>query len=582
MDYKTSYRAWLKAEELEPALRAELEAIKTSPAEQEERFYTELSFGTAGLRGILGAGTSRMNVHVVRRATQGLADYLNTFEGAGERGVAIAYDSRHMSHAFAKEAALVLAQNGIPAYLYSSLHSVPQLSFAVLHFKCMAGIVITASHNPPAYNGYKVYWAHGGQAGPEQADRILMHIQQVDYFDVRPMAEEEALSKGLLRMIGQEADEAYYAAIESLLLYPALVREKGKEFKLVYTPLHGAGCVPVRTILRRIGMESVFIVAEQAEPDGSFPTIKAPNPEDPDAFALAFRLADEVGADLILATDPDSDRLGAAVKCRDGGFIVLTGNQIGSLLIHYILSSRAALGTLPGNGLVVKSIVSTRMADAICAHYGVELRDVLTGFRFISEQIAQCEATGEKQFLFGFEESYGFLAGSFVRDKDAICAAMLLSEACVVYREQGKTLYDMLREMYETYGYFKESIKSYTLEGKAGLERIRAAMAALRQDPPPEMGGEPISVWEDFMSGERRTAQGTEPIALPKSDVLRYFFPGRAWLCIRPSGTEPKLKLYIGASAKEETQVDARLSKLMAGADATLRSLLDQGPAPNK
>ena len=574
MDYKANYRAWLEAGGLDPNLRVELDGISEDVAEQEERFYTELAFGTAGLRGILGAGTNRMNVHVVRRATQGLASYLNTFDSAGERGVAIAYDSRHMSKEFAMEAALVLANNGIPAYLYSTLHSVPQLSFTILNFNCLAGIVITASHNPSAYNGYKVYWEHGGQVGPEQADEILQCIQNADYFNSQPMDEEEALEKGLLCMIGQEVDEAYYSAIETLLLRPQLVREKGKELKLVYTPLHGSGGVPVSSILKRIGIENVSIVPEQAEPDGSFPTVNAPNPEDPAAFVLSVSLANEVGSNVILATDPDSDRLGVAVRGKDGNFTVLTGNQIGSILIHYILSSRVELGSLPANGLVVKSIVSTRMADAICAHYGVEIRDVLTGFRFISEQIAQCEATGEQKFLFGFEESYGFLAGSFVRDKDAICSAMLLSEAAVVYKEQGKTLYDVLLEMYDKYGFFKESVKAYTLEGKAGLEKIAGAMAALRQNPPNEIGGEPIEAYEDFIRGERCTAAGVAPIGLPKSDVLRYLLPDGAWLCIRPSGTEPKLKLYIGASASSEGQVDDRLTKLMAGADAMLTGLL--------
>lgn len=575
MDYKETYQAWLDAKELDPALREELLAIADDPAQQEERFYTELAFGTAGLRGVLGAGTNRMNVHVVRRATQGLADYLNTFPDARERGVAIAYDSRHMSDAFARESALVLAQNGIPVYLYDTLHSVPQLSFTILHLHCKAGIVITASHNPPAYNGYKVYWEHGGQAGPEQAKEILQYIQKVDYFSVQPMEQQAALSAGLLKMIGKEVDEAYYASIKTLLLHPELVKEKGKELKLVYTPLHGSGCVPVREILKRIGIVNVSIVAEQEKPDGDFPTVKAPNPEDPAAFSLAIPLADQVGADAILATDPDSDRLGAAVRRRDGGFSVLTGNQIGSLLIHYILSTKAAQGTLPANGLVVKSLVSTRMADAICAHYGVEIRDVLTGFRFISEQIAQCEATGQRQFLFGFEESFGFLAGTFARDKDAICAAMLLSEACVAYREENKTLYDVLQEMYKTYGYFKESVKSYTLEGKAGLEKIAAAMASLRQSPPKEFAQAAIVAYEDFKTRERRTTAGAvEPITLPQSDVLRYFLDNGAWLCIRPSGTEPKLKLYIGANAPEEAQVDDLLARLMAAADETLQGLL--------
>ena len=575
MDYKQNYQAWLAAPGLDPALRQELESISHNPAEQEERFYTELAFGTAGLRGILGAGTNRMNVHVVRRATQGLADYLKTFPDGPERGVAIAYDSRHMSDVFARESALVLAQNGIRVYLYSTLHSVPQLSFTILHLHCKAGIVITASHNPPAYNGYKVYWEHGGQAGPEQANEILQYIQQADYFSVAAMDAEAAQKSGLLQMIGQEVDEAYYAAIQTLLLHPDLVREKGKDLRLVYTPLHGSGCVPVRQILQRIGITNVSIVPEQEKPDGDFPTVKAPNPEDPAAFALAIPLADQVGADAILATDPDSDRLGAAFRRRDGGFTVLTGNQIGSLLIHYILSNRAAKGDLPGNGLVVKSLVSTRMADAICAHYGVEIRDVLTGFRFISEQIAQCEATGEHTFLFGFEESYGFLAGTFARDKDAICAAMLLSEACVYYREQGKTLYDVLQEMYKTYGYFKESVKSYTLEGKAGLEKIAGAMAALRQSPPQDFAGVPILAWEDYKSRTRKEKDGSQqPLALPQSDVLRYFLEGGAWMCIRPSGTEPKLKLYIGANAPAEEEVDALLSRLMNAADEKLSSLL--------
>lgn len=583
MDYQQTYKAWLENPALEPGLRRELEGIRGDPAEQEERFYTELAFGTAGLRGLLGAGTNRMNVHVVRRATQGLADYLNTFADARERGVAIAYDSRRMSDVFAKEAALVLAKNGIKAYLYSTLHSVPQLSFTILHLNCKAGIVITASHNPPAYNGYKVYWEHGGQAGPDQAGEVLRYIQRADYFAVQPMAEEAARRAGLLQMIGGEVDEAYYAALETLLLHPGLVREKGKELKLVYTPLHGSGCVPVREILHRIGVGNVSIVPEQEKPDGDFPTVKAPNPEDPAAFTLASALADRVGADVILATDPDSDRLGAAVRRGDGGFTVLTGNQIGSLLLHYLLSSMAAGGTLPKDGLVVKSIVSTRMADAICAHYGVEIRDVLTGFRFISEQIAQCEATGERRFLFGFEESYGFLAGSFARDKDAVCAAMLLSEACVFYREEGKTLYDVLQEMYRTYGYFKESVKSYTLTGKAGLEKIAGAMAALRADPPVGFAGVPIQAWEDFKRQERRLADGaTAALAFPQADVLRYFF-GRAgqgaWLCIRPSGTEPKLKLYIGANAQDEPQVDGLLARLMEAVDEKLQGLLTESGA---
>ena len=569
------YRQWLSEERLDPALREELLALAGDEKEIEERFYTELEFGTAGLRGIIGAGTNRMNVHVVRRATEGLAQYIRTFADGPARGVAIAYDSRQMSDAFARETALVLAQNGIKAYLYKTLHSVPQLSFTIRHLGCIAGVVITASHNPPAYNGYKVYWEHGGQVAPAQANAIFTEICRADYFAARGMEKKEALAKGLLVMIGEEVDEAYYAATQTLLQYPDLMRAHGGELKLVYTPLHGSGCVPVRTLLSRLGVP-VRIVPEQEKPDPAFPTVKAPNPEDPNAFALAIPLADKVGADVILATDPDSDRLGVAVRKKDGTFDVLTGNQIGSLLIHYLLSARKEKGTLPKNGVVAKSLVSTRMADAICAHFGVTCRDVPTGFRFISEIIDRCERMGEETFLFGFEESYGFLAGSFSRDKDAICASMLVTEACVYYRQKGMTLYDVLCEMYRTYGYYKESVKSYTLAGKEGIERIRGAMAALRQDCPADFGGVPVETEEDLRSGicRNRMTGSEQPAAVQGADILRYSLVGGAWICVRPSGTEPKLKLYIGANAAEEAGVDALLKQLTAGADARLKTLL--------
>jgi len=575
MDYRENYLSWLNNAKLEPGLKAELDAIASDAKEQEERFYTELEFGTAGLRGIIGAGTNRMNVHVVRRATQGLADYLNTIEGAKERGVAIAYDSRHMSDVFAKETALVLAENGIKAFLYSTLHSVPQLSFTVLHLGCIAGVVITASHNPPEYNGYKVYWEHGGQVGPEQADEILKYIRNADYFEVNAMEEQAALSSGLVKMIGAEVDEEYYKATMSLRLAPEVTAAKGGDMKMVYTPLHGSGCVPVKEILKRIGLCNVSIVAEQEAPDGSFPTVKAPNPEDPNAFTLAFELANKVGADLIIGTDPDSDRLGAAVRKDDGHFAVLTGNQIGSILIHYILSTLKEKGQLPANGLVVKSIVSTMMADTICAHYGVEMRHVLTGFRFISEQIAYCESTGEKEFLFGFEESYGFLKGSFARDKDAICAAMMLSEAAVVYAQQGKNLYDVLQEMYAIYGFYGESVKSYTLKGKEGLEKIAAAMETLRNAPMDTVGGVKVLSFEDLKKGTVLYSDGrVEKATLPSSNVLRFFLEEDCWLCVRPSGTEPKLKLYIGGKSDTAEGLEKRLAALMADADGHISELL--------
>ena len=575
MTYREAYETWLKEFADDRATVDELKAIAGDEKEIEDRFYTELSFGTAGMRGVLGAGTNRMNLYNVRRATKGFADYINSQNPEyRQRGVVIAYDSRRMSPEFAKASALVLCHEGIHVYLFDELRPVPILSYAVRHLHAIAGIVITASHNPPEYNGYKVYWQHGGQAGPEQAAEILGYIRKADYFKVKPMEEGAALESGLLNMIGKEVDEAYYKATMSLRLAPEVTERHGAEMRIVYTPLHGSGNVPVREILRRIGIKNISVVKEQEEPDGSFPTVKAPNPEDPNAFTLAFDLANKTGADLILATDPDSDRLGAAVRRRDGRFQVLTGNQIGSILIHYILSTRNEQGTLPGNGLVVRSIVSTRMADAICAYYGVELREVLTGFRFISEQIAESLETKEHTFLFGFEESYGFLSGCFSRDKDAICAAMLLAEAATVYEFQ-ESLYDVLQEIYEKYGFYGEAVKSYTLKGKEGLEKIAGAMRALRADKIAQFGGVRVVKSEDIQTGTITYPDGREEkCPLPKSNVLRYFTEGDGWLCVRPSGTEPKLKLYIGAKGSSEAELKAELSRLMTAADGMISELL--------
>lgn len=574
--YRERYEDWLKEPALGAALKEELLKIADDEKEKEERFYTELSFGTAGLRGILGAGTNRINVHVVRRATEGLARYLKTCCNGSDRGVAIAYDSRRLSAEFAKETALVLAQNGVKVYLFESLRPVPLLSFTLRRLNCIAGVVITASHNPPQYNGYKVYWEDGGQCGPRQADEILKEITRVPYFTAQPMDEAEAKEKGLLTMLGAQADAAYYAATQTLLQHPSLLLEKGKELNLVYTPLHGSGRVPVLELLARVGVTNVSVVKEQELPDSAFPTVKAPNPEDPEALRLAIELAQKVNADAVLATDPDADRLGVAVRPKGGSFKVLTGNQIGSLLLHYLLSSLAEKGELPENGLVVKSIVSTRMADAVCAHFNVQIEDVLTGFRFISEKIEEAESTGKWKFLFGFEESFGFLAGGFSRDKDAVCAAMLLSEACVYYRERNKTLYDVLMEMYTIYGYHKDAVKSYTLMGKEGVERIQGAMKMLRSAPLKELGGFKVEYAEDFSKNERiqTTTGAVTPIGMPHSDVLRYFFAGGAWVCVRPSGTEPKLKVYVGVNAPEEAETDALLNELSAAADALVTGLL--------
>ena len=565
--YMERYGEWLKGVK-EPKLMAELAKMSGDEKLIEESFYTELSFGTAGLRGVLGAGSNRMNVYVVRRATAGLAGYIKRFEGAAERGVAVAYDSRRMSMEFARETALALADSGVKAYLFTTLHSVPQLSFAVRHCGCIAGVVITASHNPPEYNGYKVYWEHGGQADPEQAAGIFEEIQKRSYFDVPMMDEAEARERGLLIDLGAAEDEAYYREAEGLLLCGDLIKRKGSSVKIVYTPLHGTGFVPVRELMARQGME-VVTVAEQAEPDGDFPTVSAPNPEDPRAFGLAIPLAKRVGANLILATDPDADRLGVAVKNGDD-FDVLSGNRIGCLLLNYILTVRSERGALPKDSFIVRSIVSTRMADDIASRFGVRTETVPTGFRFISERIAEAELSNGGGFLFGFEESYGFLAGGGSRDKDAVSSAMLLCEAAVYYNEKGMTLADVLERMYHEYGFHGEKVQSYTLKGKEGLERIRGAMEALRREPPTRFGEADVVLREDLLTGERVERGVQQAAAFGGHDVLIYTLSNGAWLCVRPSGTEPKLKLSIGAKAGDRAQLDLELERAFKAADARL------------
>lgn len=575
MDTRSVYESWLSEPSLDETTRTELEHISADAAEIEERFYRELEFGTAGLRGILGAGTNRMNVYVVRRATQGLSNYLLSCAGAKERGVCIAYDSRLFSPEFAKETACVLAANGIKAYLFSTLHSVPQLSYAVRHLNCMAGVVITASHNPSKYNGYKVYWAYGGQAAPEQASAIFDEIQRVPMFAPKVADYDAAVASGAITLVGKAEDEAYYTATAGLLLNPELVRRRGGSLPIVYTPLHGAGAVPVTELLSRVGLTNVIPVPEQSVPDGRFPTVSAPNPEDPNAFRLAIALAEEKGARVCLATDPDADRLGVAVKTKADEWVTLTGNQIGCILLQHILSQRSKQNRLPGNGVVIKSIVSTRLADAICAAYGVTLENVMTGFRFIGEKVDEYQTTGEKTFLFGFEESFGFLAGGLARDKDAVCAAMLAAEACICYAERGMTLSDALDEIYATYGFFSESVKSYTLEGKEGMEKIASAMEQLRNNPPKVFAKTRVVIAEDYLARRCERSDGTVcEIALPKSDMLRWLLSDESWIVIRPSGTEPKLKLYIGARASTKEALAETLSALMQDVDGLIKGYL--------
>lgn len=550
MGYREGYEKWLKEFASDKKTVDELLAIAGNEKEIEDRFYTGLSFGTAGMRGVLGAGENRMNVYTVRRATRGLADYINRLEGAAQRGVVIAYDSRRMSAEFAKETALVLAQNGVKAWLFPSLRPVPVLSFAVRYMKAVAGVVITASHNPPQYNGYKVYWEDGAQMPPERADEVLALIRAHDYAECEPMGEAAALEAKLLEYVPAAVDDTYIAQVKTLAIRPELLREHGSELKIVYTPLHGSGNLPVRRVLKEMGVTNLLVVREQEAPDGNFPTVKVPNPENADTFTLAIEIANREGADCCFATDPDCDRLGVATRKPDGTFALLTGNQIGCLLLNYILESLSEAGRLPKNGAAVKSIVSTELARSIAESYGVAMIDVLTGFKFIAEQIQHFEETGEHTFLFGFEESYGFLSSTFVRDKDAVNASLLVTELALYLRTQGRTLWDELQRIFEKYGHSVEHVSSVTLPGKDGVAKMKQIMAGLRANAPKSLAGLPVLAVRDYKTGLRTDADGeTAQMGLPVSDVLYYELEGRNWVCVRPSGTEPKIKLYVNTRA---------------------------------
>ena len=573
MSYRDAYEGWLADFADDTETVAELKAIGNDEKEVEDRFYRGLSFGTAGMRGVLGAGTNRMNTYTVCRATQGLANYLNAH--FDKPTAVIAYDSRRMSADFALETALVLAANGVHAKLFDALRPVPILSFAVRHLSADAGVVITASHNPPQYNGYKVYGADGAQIGPETAEEVTAAIDALGYGDAAHITREDALAQGLLTYIGdQDVDDEYIRRVKTLSINPDIVREEGKTLKIVYTPLHGSGNVPVRRILREIGITSVSVVKEQELPDPNFSTIKVPNPEDPNAFTLAMKLADEVGAEVCFATDPDCDRLGVAVREKSGQFRLLTGNQIGCLMIHYILSSKKANGTLPPNGAVVKSIVSTQLAKPICDAHGVALFDTLTGFKFIGEMIQQFQDDHSHTFLFGFEESYGFLSSTFVRDKDGVNASLLIAEAAAYYKAQGKTLADVLGEIYETYGYYLEHVDSATMPGADGLKLMADTMARIRKDPPKEIGGVRVAQVLDILAGTRADlATGkVEKLAYPESDVLYFAMEGGHFVCVRPSGTEPKIKLYVNVNHRDKAEAEKLLSHLTAEAGKLLQA----------
>lgn len=566
MHYMEEYRHWIALFSKDEAAQAELAAIADNEKEIEDRFYTDLAFGTGGLRGVLGMGRNRMNIYVVRRATFGLAKYILSL-GLEKQGVVIAYDSRIKSDVFAKEAALTFAALGIKAYLFDSLRPVPVLSFAVRHLGTAAGVIITASHNPPQYNGYKVYAADGAQIAPETAEAVTHFIEETAYGEAVPMDEKAALSQGLLQIVGKaEVDDAYIAAVKTLSLRPELLKKRGGDLNIVYTPLHGSGNVPVRRLLKELGVTQVTVVPQQEKPDGHFPTVTAPNPEDPAAFALAIPLAESTGATVCFGTDPDCDRLGAVVKDAEGTFHTLTGNQIACLMLDHILSSLKEKNALPANGAVVKSVVSTELARAICVSYGVEMVEVLTGFKFIGEKIQQFEETGSHTFLFGFEESFGYLSGTQVRDKDGVNASLLLCEAACACMERGETLYDALQRLYKQYGYFKESGISVTLPGKDGAEKIRSIMADLRKRPPATLGGKAITAVRDFARAVRIENGGEQPIDFPCANVLYFEIEGGNWICIRPSGTEPKIKLYIATRANTQAENDAFNAHMAAAA----------------
>lgn len=570
MGYREEYERWLKQFAADTETVEALRAIADDEKEIEDRFYTELAFGTAGLRGVLGMGANRMNVYNIRRTTMGLACYLKA-QGTADKGVVIAFDSRMKSDVFARETALTLAAAGVRAYLFDALRPVPILSYAVRHLGTAAGVVITASHNPPQYNGYKVYAADGAQLSPEAADEVTRFIHALKYEECMPMDEAEAREKGLLQIVGsREVDDDYIAMVKTLAQRPELLEKRGGDLNIVYTPLHGSGNVPVRRLLKELGVSHVTVVPQQEMPDGRFPTVSAPNPEDPAAFALAIPLANEVGATTVFGTDPDCDRLGAAVRDEQGIFHTLTGNQIACLMLDHILKSRQEKGILEKNGAVVKSVVSTELARAICDHYGVKLFDVLTGFKFIGEKIQQFEETGDYTFLFGFEESYGYLSGTAVRDKDGVNASLLLCEATCACMERGETLYDALQRLYQQYGYFKETGLSVTLPGKDGVKKMQAIMASLRQNPPSELAGMQITAVRDFLRGVRICNGQEEKIDFPASNVLYFELTGGNWVCVRPSGTEPKIKLYIATKAADQATADAQNAALAAAAKAML------------
>ncbi|NBI59212.1 phospho-sugar mutase [Lachnospiraceae bacterium] len=574
MDARKTYKFWLEDPYFDEDTKAELRGIAGDADEIEERFYRDLEFGTGGLRGIIGAGTNRMNIYTVRKATQGLANFIIK-EHAEKKGVAIAFDSRNMSPEFAQEAALCLAANGIKAYIFPSLRPTPQLSFALRELGCTAGIVVTASHNPPEYNGYKVYWEDGAQITFPKDREIIGEVNAItDYGQVKTMGQEAAEAAGLYQVIGPDMDDKYMEALKKLAIHPEIMKEEGRDLKIVYTPLHGTGNLPVRRVLDELGFTNVHVVEEQALPDGDFPTVSYPNPEDKNAFSLALKLAKKVDADLVLATDPDADRLGVYAKdSRTGEYMSFTGNMSGMLILEYILSQRKALGTLPENGAVVTTIVSGKMAREITKAYHVDLIETLTGFKYIGEQIKFFEQNREHAYVFGYEESYGCLVGTHARDKDAVAAVMALCEAAAFCKHQGITLCDKMKELFGTYGYYKEGLCTVTLKGQDGAKKIASMMEGIRGNVPKTVGSITVTRFRDYKEDVLLDCvSGTKTVTgLPRSNVLYFELEGGAWCCIRPSGTEPKIKFYIGVKGTDDADAEKKLSELTEGVKALAR-----------
>ena len=559
------YQEWLANPYFDNKTKEELRAIANDENEIKERFYMDLEFGTAGLRGIIGAGINRMNIYTVRRATQGLANYIIK-QGGADKGVAIAFDSRHMSPEFAMEAAMTLAANGIKAYKFESLRPTPELSFAVRELGCIAGINITASHNPPEYNGYKVYWEDGAQFTPPHDKGVTAEVLAIeDLSTVKTTTEEEALKSGKFQVIGKEIDDKYIAQVKAQVVNQEAINRMQKDITIVYTPLHGTGNIPARRVMKEIGFENVYVVPEQELPNGDFPTVSYPNPEAAEAFELGLKLAKEKNADLVLATDPDADRLGVYVKdTKSGEYIPLTGNMSGSLLCDYVLSQKQAAGKIPADGEVVKSIVTTNLVDAVAKHYGCKLVEVLTGFKYIGQQILKEETTGKGTYMFGMEESYGCLIGTYARDKDACVAVMMLCEVAAYYKKQGKTLWDAMVDMYEKYGYYKEGLATITLKGIDGAEQIQTIMNNARNNAPEVIGDYKVLSVSDYKENTKKIIETgkVEETGLPQSNVLYYELENNSWCCVRPSGTEPKIKFYFGVKGQDLKDSETKLADL--------------------